>query len=143
MEILVFRFFQRTALVLLVAATGCSSRAMPVVQTYSVRGTVQLAGAPLPGGRLTLTPVDPTLYGPAEATAEVQPDGSFEPSAIGGSSGLMPGRWKVVVSPKGYRDGKPYRVKATIPAKYTREETTDLVIDVSEGDNHPTLTLRQ
>ncbi len=137
------RFFQRTALVLLVAATGCSSKAMPVAHTYPVRGTVQLGGAPLAGGRLTLTPVDPTLYGPAEATADVQPDGSFEPTAIGGSTGLMPGRWKVVVSPTGYRDGKPYRVKATIPAKYTREATTDLTIEVSEGDNHPTLTLKQ
>ena len=124
------------------AVAGCGVKTMPTPTTYPVNGTVMLGSRPLAGGRLTLTPVDASQYGPAEATADVKPDGTFEPSAVGGSPGLMPGLWKVVVSATGYRDGKPYRVREAIPAKYTREDTTDLVIEVSAGTNAPTLVLK-
>jgi hypothetical protein len=135
------RFFFLLAVVA-VALVGCGPREMPTVAVYPVKGKILLGSTPLSGGRLTLTPVDVKLYGPAEATADVQPDGTFEPMAVGGQSGLMPGKWKVVVSPIGYKEGKPYRIKEGVPPRYQKEETTDLVIEVAQGENNPTVTLR-
>ena len=114
---------------------------MPVVKVHPVKGQVTLNGAPLSGGRLSLYIEDVSKNGPAEATAEIKSDGSFEPVAVGGTSGLMPGRWKVVVSPTGYREGKPYRIRESIPARYTREGTTNLFVEVVAGENAPTVAL--
>ena len=139
-----FRFAAIIVSALLAGLGGCmGAKEMPAAKTYPVKGTVMIGNHPLPGGRLTLYIMDTSKYGPAEATADVQADGTFNPSAIGGSEGLMPGKWKVVVSGTGYKEGKPYRVKESIPAKYTKEETTDLVIEVKEGDNNPMVTIRQ
>ena len=121
---------------------GCGAKEMSVPKTYPVKATLVLGSAPLSGGRVTLTIEDKSKYGPAECTADVKPDGTFEPSALGGQVGLYPGKWKVVVSPVGYKEGKPYTIKERIPAKYTKEETSDLTIDVKSGDNTVTLTMQ-
>ena len=120
---------------------GCGTKQMPAQTTHPVKATLMLGGAPLSGGRVTLTTMDTAKYGPAECTADVKGDGTFEPSALGGQVGLYPGKWKVVVSPTGYKDGKPYTIKERIPVKYTKEETSDLIIDVKAGDNTVTLTM--
>ena len=133
------RLFLAAAVAL--ALSGCGTKEMPTPTTYPVKATLTLGGAPLSGGRVTLLIVDPSKYGPAECTADVKPDGTFEPSALGGRVGLYPGKWKVVVSPVGYKDGKPYTVKERIPARYTKEETTDLTLDVTTGDNAVTLKM--
>jgi hypothetical protein len=124
------------------ALSGCGHKEMPTQDTYPVKAKLALGGAPLSGGRVTLTIVDKSKYGPAECTADVRPDGTFEPSALGGQPGLYPGKWKVTVSPVGYKDGKPYTIRERIPAKYTKEESTDLVLEVaSAGPTTATLTM--
>ena len=123
------------------ALSGCGTKEMPTPATYPVKATLTLGGAPLSGGRVTLLIADPSKYGPAECTADVKPDGTFEPAALGGQTGLYPGKWKVVVSPVGYKDGKPYTIRERVPARYTKEETTDLSIEVAPGGTTATLKM--
>lgn len=129
----------------LAGLVGCDGgKEMPAAKTVPVKAKLVLGGKPLSGGRVTLVTLETARYGPAETTADVKPDGTITPAAIGGQEGLMPGKWKVVVSPVGYKDGRPYRVKEAIPARYTKEDTTDLVLDVPDGGlDNATLTLRQ
>ncbi len=47
----------------------------------------------------------------------------------------------MVVAPVGYKDGKPYTIRERVPARYTKEETTDLSIDVTTGNNTVTLKM--
>ena len=129
------------AVAVALALSGCGTKEMPAQTTYPVKGTLTLGGAPLSGGRVTLLIVDASKYGPAECTADIKPDGTFEPSALGGQAGLYPGKWKVVVAPVGYKDGKPYTIRERVPARYTKEETTDLSIDVTTGNNTVTLKM--
>jgi len=125
---------------------GCGGRTeYPVPENlYPVRGTVTVGGRPLAGGLLSCVLVtDTDKYGPAEAPAEVRPDGTFEPVLFNGHPGLYPGRWKVVVqSTVTYKDGKRVAAPQRVPAKYMREETSDLYLDVTAGENTPTLVLR-
>jgi hypothetical protein len=127
----------------LVAAAGCGAASIAAsdIPAQPVHGTITLGGKPMTAGYLNLTLVTNTeKYGKAQAVAEIKPDGTFEPHQVGDKTGLVPGRWKVAVNPTYVRDGKMKRL--SVPAKYTNEDTTDLVIDVVEGDNAPTLTLK-
>lgn len=125
---------------------GCGGRTeYPVPENlYPVHGTIKVGGQPLAGGLLGLVLVtDTDKYGPAEAPAEVKPDGTFEPVLFNGHPGLYPGRWKVVVkSTATYKGGKMVAAPQRVPAKYTKEETSDLFIDVAAGENTPTLVIR-
>ena len=125
---------------------GCSrQRDYPVPgNLYPVLGTIRVGDRPLTGGLLSCILVtDTDKYGPAEAPAEVRPDGTFEPILFSGRPGLYPGRWKVVVkSTAVYKDGKKSVAAQKVPDRYTHEETSNLFIDVAEGDNAPILALR-
>lgn len=131
---------------LLGGLVGCGGSGRPEskIPAQPVKGKVLLGDQPLSGGRLSLTLVSNNdKHGNAEAGADIQADGTFEPRQVGDKPGLVPGRWKVVVSPVGgYKDGKAVRIKETIPAKYTNANTTDLFLDVQEGENTPSLVLK-
>ena len=125
---------------------GCGSSSVPGsrIPAQPVKGTVMLGSRPVSGGRLTLTLMtNVDKYGPSDVGVDVQPDGTFEPRQVGDKPGLVPGTWRVVVNPVGYKDGKAYRIRDAIPAKYTRDDTSDLVINVVEGENTPTLVIKQ
>lgn len=128
------------------ALAGCGGpHEYPVPDNlYPVRGTIRVGGQPLTGGLLSCVLVtDTDRYGPAEAPAEVRPDGTFEPVLFNGHPGLYPGRWKVVVkSTAAYRDGKKVAARQPIPARFMKEETSDLFIDVTAGENTPALVIR-
>jgi hypothetical protein len=130
---------------LLGSLAGCGGSLVPGsnIPVQPVKGTVTVGGRPVSGGRLSLTLVtNVDKYGPADVGVDIQPDGTFEPRQVGDKPGLVPGQWKVVINPTGYKDGKAYRIKQAIPAKYTRDDTTDLVINVQEGENTPTLAIK-
>jgi hypothetical protein len=137
----------RFAWAVLAAATlaaGCGTRSFPAPpKTYPVQGTITADGRPLSGGHLVCVLTTNTdRYGNVEAPAEVKPGGAFEPRQFGDVPGLYPGRWKVVVRPTKIVNGKAVRIAEPVPAKYTKEETSDLYFDVTEGENTVVLALR-
>jgi hypothetical protein len=129
---------------LLAGLGGCGEKKIEAsnVPVKPVKGKVMLGSQPLPGGQLKLTLVtNHDKYGQAEAVAAIQPDGSFEPRMVGDKAGLVPGKWKASIDPVYVKDGKGARV--SVPARYTKEETSDLVIDVPDGgDTDVVLTLK-
>lgn len=130
---------------LMLPAVGCGGKEYAAPKNlYPVRGTIRVGGQPLNGGLLSLVLVtDTDKYGPSEAPAVVKPDGSFEPVLFNGTPGLYPGRWKVVVKSTAiFKDGKKTAARPSVPARYRSEDTSTLFIDVTEGDNTPTLVLR-
>lgn len=121
---------------------GCGGRSITAsdIPAQPVTGKITLGGQPMTAGYLNLILVTNTdKYGKAEAVAEIRPDGTFEPHQVGDKTGLVPGRWKVVVNPTYIKEGKGRRLG--VPARYTKEETTDLSFEVPEGGSTPTLAL--
>jgi hypothetical protein len=143
----VITFFTRTASILvpllLCGLAGCGARQYPSPPpTYPVKGTIRLGSQPLRGGMLNCVLISGTdIYGAVEAPAVIQPDGTFEPLLFNGVTGLYPGKWKVVVKPTAIKNGRTFRY--SVPAKYTREDTTDLTFEVKEGVNSPELAMRR
>jgi hypothetical protein len=112
-------------------------------KTYAVKGRIVLPGnVPLNGARLTFVPRTnkPTAL---RGFAEVEPDGSFQPTLFQQNDGLTPGTWVVTVSPHSQYQGKPRTVNAgKIAAKFRTPETSPLTIEVKDGDVQPTLVLK-
>jgi hypothetical protein len=106
-----------------------------------VKGKITLNGQPLTHGLLKLVlTTNHDKFGEAEAVAEVKPDGTFEPRQANDKPGLVPGTWKAYVSPTFVKDGKTVRMG--VPAKYTKEGTSDLTFEVREGENTPALAIK-
>ncbi|HJZ54522.1 MAG TPA: hypothetical protein VKE74_06165 [Gemmataceae bacterium] len=118
----------------LLTGLGCGTKGSPPSSqpVQPARGKVTLGGQPMSGGALNLSLVSNNdKYGTVEAVAEIQPDGTFEAKQYGDKPGLVPGKWKVVVRPNYVKDGKT--IKLNVPAKYTKEETSDLSFEIPEG----------
>jgi hypothetical protein len=128
----------------LLCGAGCGGREFPPPpKTYPVNGKILSGSRPLSGGTLLCVLVtNNDKYGSPEAAAEVKPDGSFEPKLFTETPGLYPGVWKVVVRPTVVKNAKTVRIPESVPAKYTKEETTDLTFEVKEGENTPTLVVK-
>ena len=141
------RFRLLTALLLpgiVVAFTGCGAKELPPPpKTYAVKGKIVLPGnVPLNGGRLTFVPKTdkPTAL---EGFAELEPDGTFQPTLFQQNDGLTPGTWVVAISPQSQYKGKPRTVNNDkIPQKYRSTETSPLTIEVKDSDVSPTLELK-
>src|SRR5207247_2051769 len=91
----------------LVGMAGCRGHFSPgsaPPQTFGVQGKVVLAdGSPLPAGRITFHPKEPSK---PEAVAEIK-DGTFRLSTFGKEDGAVPGQYDVSISGVSYRTGKP------------------------------------
>ncbi|PQO25655.1 hypothetical protein C5Y96_22810 [Blastopirellula marina] len=143
---------------LIVAIVGCGD---PGPHRLAVKGTLMLDGKPLPFKSLALMPIEGT--GGHGAAGFSTGDGTFNlqaivPGAIRDYRGCPPGRYRVVIgeplipisdepvveasmseeegpAPAIALDLRPRRraTKGGIPAIYRLENTTPLVVEVSEG----------
>ena len=129
-----------TVLVLLVsllALAGCATRGPVLPPTVAARGKVLLAnGQPLRGGRIQFNKIDPKTV---DAFADVGNDGSFVLTTYQPDDGAVPGRYVVTISPYNYKDksGSPVKLPSAgqIPSKYLETESSDVQIDIAQGEN--------
>lgn len=107
---------------------GCGDAAIP---TGSVSGTLEANGEPKGDVQLILLSLETGQGG----SADVSPDGSFDfPQEI------QVGNYVAYLAPKAAEpsaDGQPASVSmdTKIPDKYWNESTSDLSVEVKEGEN--------
>lgn len=129
-----------------IAGLGCAGEPKwdGEVDVSPARGTLTVAGAPLPGAHLILHPVDANQK--LKPQAYTGPDGAFAVTAFRTGDGAPPGEYVVTVGPNPHPemiDGryveadtnvrtKAEEAKAKIPPKFTKRETSPLKITVKK-----------
>jgi hypothetical protein len=125
---------------------GCGGGAPPKAKVYDVRGTVTGGTGDLKGCRIIFHPVDPKE---TAASGTIGDGGTYVLEALDGRRGCPAGQYKVTLemtqdavkqammsamsSPGG---GPPAALSAgPFPEKYGKIETTDKMVDVTEGAN--------
>jgi hypothetical protein len=112
---------------------GCQGNALGLV---NVDGTVKCADGTVPAGEvrtIRFEPIEGSTSARA-ATAEIQPDGSFQMMTLKPGDGVVPGEYAVtLVIWKTYRGQEP-----VLPAAYSRAATSPLpkAVVKSNGSNH-------
>lgn len=117
------------ALVAIVSGCG-SADGTPTVETHGVKGKVLLApGKPLTTGRVYFMPQDARAM---QAIGDIGPDGSFELATQKEGDGVAAGQYKIRIDPTPVSPtGKGKTPIPKIPAKYTDEDTSGLLVTVS------------
>lgn len=124
---------------LVVAATGCGSRAKPNrPATVPARGVVTYRGEPVSDAVLVIQPSAQKGYA---ASASTDAEGKFDLKAFPPDSGAVPGAYGVVVmkvsqedvhSEGSHRRGIP-EPKSLIPAKYVDPAKSGLRVEIPAG----------
>ncbi len=144
------RFFLFCSLPIAIAATlGCGSSkdsdgAAPLEKkpTVAARGIVTFRGKPLPDAAVTFMPLEEGKTISARGTTDGV--GSFVLSTYGKDDGAPLGRYKVLVSANLSKEIEPGVLapepeggfKSPIPLKYANPKTTDILVEVKEGDKN-------
>ena len=127
------------SLAALAGVMGCGDRGPKLA---SVRGTVTYKGKPVPNGTVTFIPASGQ-----HATGEIRPDGSYTLTSFRPGDGAIPGTYKVVVVAIQDMTGRLPEDRTPLPPpivpnKYTSIATTDISVEVKEGENQIDLPLR-
>jgi hypothetical protein len=116
---------------LLLSLIACSRDSVRVVP---VSGKVSLDGTLLKKGSVVFWPnKDKGNNSPHEAAAQIDADGTFE-LYTKGRAGAVPGHYKVTVNASTeVSSTEPLKGKLLVPQKYTKRETTPLLLEVVES----------
>ena len=111
-------------------------------KTAIVRGTVTYKGKPVPNGTVTFIPASGH-----HATGDIRPDGSYTLTSFRPGDGAIPGTYKVIVVAMQDMTGRLPEDRnplppPIVPNKYTSIATTDISVEVKEGENQIDLPLR-
>lgn len=101
-----------------------------------VTGVVKYADGTIPKGEIAVVTFTPDKLGSGlktkGASGDIKPDGTFRLSAIGGSDGAYPGKYKVTVKVL-----KAYTSPVNLVAKkYDSIDTTPLNAEIKSGQQH-------
>lgn len=140
--------FGPIALLSLCLSLGCggsgggSGANTPLEQkkTVPARGIVTYKGKPLNNAAVTFMPLEDGKTVPARGSTDGV--GSFILSCYGQNDGAPPGKYKVLVSVSFTQEIEPGVLapepeggfKSPIPTKYANPKTTDILVEVKEGD---------
>ncbi len=135
------RYSWLCGLMLVFLCVGCSRNNPKFQKTVPVRGTVVLAnGSPVTAGLITFHPKDLTK---GDAWGMIGSDGRFELGTYKKDDGAMLGTYTVTVEPKVYdKNGNLRPANVPIPKKYTSAETSDLTVEITQGEDDLKLTLQ-
>ncbi|MCI0463975.1 MAG: hypothetical protein L0Z62_44140 [Gemmataceae bacterium] len=126
-------FAALTALILLL---GCGGG-----RTFPVRGKVVYRdGKPFPGGLVVFQPVD--AGNKHSADGEIQPDGRFELRTFHPGDGVVPGKYRALISPPhpaGDRGDKRVPRSKLIAPRYLSFDTSGLEFTVKAESNEFTI----
>ena len=123
---------------LLVVVAGCGGNpAAQRVAVYPVEGAVTFKGQPMPGAFIVFHPKAPQANAPAPR-AEVTKDGALKVSTYDGGDGAPEGEYVVTIEWRKLVQNGPDLVAGpnVVPRKYSRPETSDLVVRVAAGPNN-------
>jgi hypothetical protein len=133
------------ATVLIPLAAGCSGTPVPErVPVAKAKGAITYRGRAIPGAFLVLHAKAPLPDVPAP-TAHVKDDGTFVISTYDGGDGAPPGQYVVTVQWQQLQKvaGEFAPGPNLLPARYAQPGTSDLVVQIAEGQNDlPALVLR-
>jgi hypothetical protein len=133
------------ALLTAAALAGCGG-GPDRIPVYKAAGKITFNNQPVDGAFLVLHPKGaPPSTDVPKPTALVKADGTFEPTTFNSADGAPAGdyvvtiEWRKLVNTGGEWAPGPN----LLPAKYSKPETSDLVVHVAEGSNElPPLTIR-
>ena len=113
---------------------GCGATA-PAVEVHKTSGTITFENHPIPGAFLVLHPKGELPPDVPKPRAEVQPDGSFVATTFEPDDGAPAGEYVVTVElQKVYQvGGEHIRSSNLLPLRYSSAQTSDLVVQVNEG----------
>ena len=121
------------------AMSGCGGKSNlpPIVK---VQGKVTLQGQPVTCGSIEFCPDRNKGNDGPMAFGSIGPDGTYTVTTQDGKGGTLKGAVKgfhrVCIKPAPPRPGSNV-TPVKIPAKYTRMETSDLTVELKEGDDSP------
>ena len=123
------------ALVLSIGALGCGGKEQTPL--LPVSGLVRLGGAPMPMGTVEFHPdAGKGNSYPGRPTGMIKPDGTYSLTTEG-RPGAPVGWYKVTVTGQGMPDpskmGDKVPPPPTVPARYTKPDTTIFNFEVKEG----------
>ncbi|HMC10171.1 MAG TPA: BON domain-containing protein [Pirellulaceae bacterium] len=134
------------ALVAAVVLVGCSRSGPPRVTTHTTKGSVTYQGQPISGAFLALHPKANPRPDVPSSTATVRPDGSFAVTTYDAGDGVPEGDYVVTIQwRKATKSGGDFVTGPNLlPARYSRPETSDVVVHVAGGQNElPPITLKR
>ena len=113
--------------------TGCGKAKEPWEVVYPAKGIVKYDGKPLDRAVITLIPQDPDIPETLRPTASTKEDGTFEVGTYSKSDGAPEGKYKVIVLhyPIIGKKESPASGPNDLPRKYSKPETTDLIVEVA------------
>ncbi len=115
-------------LLVVIGCTGGAAKPVPV------RGTVHFRDGTVPRGEIAVIRLEPLVAGGRPAIGDIHEDGSFDLSTVGGTKGVLPGKYKVTLKvSKTYE--RPH--VSVVAAKYDRAETSDIDVEVSSANQDP------
>lgn len=118
---------------------GCGKGKSPWEKVYPAAGTLLFDGKPLAVAQVTLIPLDEGVPKSVRPTATTNDDGSFTLGTYSRTDGAPAGSYKVLALhyPIGGSKENPSAGANDLPAKYAKEQTTDLTLDVSSAGIEP------
>lgn len=134
------------AVFLVVGLAGCGRSSPPRVETYPARGVVTYQGQPAGGAFIALHPKGGAQDNAPTPTAIVRSDGTYELTTYDAGDGLPTGEYVVTLQwRKATRSGNEFLPGPNLlPAKYSRPETSDIVVRVATGQNQlPPIALKR
>lgn len=115
---------------------GCAEAKPERTPVFPVKGTITFKGQPIPGALIALHPKSP-VEGTPQPRANVTKEGALEVSTYDGGDGAPEGDYVLTV--KWYKPIKSGQDIVSgpnvIPAKYARQESSNLTISVKPGEN--------
>lgn len=118
-------------------------------ETFKVNGKVTYNGQPVTSGVVQLLPEG----GGNSAIGNLQPDGTFQLTTFRKDDGACPGTYKVTVQAMPEPDSEDPMAglpgmelggtgKPPVPVKYENAETSDLKVNINQGENTLELELK-
>jgi hypothetical protein len=128
-----------------VAVSGCGKAKEPWETTHPVSGLVTFKGKPVADAELSFFPEDKSYPETVRPRAKSGPDGKFSVWTYEQGDGAPAGRYKVtaVHFEVGLSKDTVITKPNDLPAKYSRLETTDLVVEIKgEESELPAINLQ-
>lgn len=118
-----------------VLLTGCGKAKQPWEIVYPATGIVKFEGRPVAGAVISLIPQGSEVPDTVRPTATAKDDGTFEVGTYSKADGAPAGKYKVLVLhyPIVGRKESPNAGPNDLPKKYSKADTTDLIVEVAES----------
>jgi hypothetical protein len=139
-------FMKRTMpLLAIMVSLGCQAKEEPTQRERAerpaavappslvkIQGSITLDDKPLGGGMVMFLPEDDEKGRPASGA--IDPDGTFELGTASPGDGIVPGKYRIVVTPPSTPGIKAPANRKAVPARYSDPEKTPLRSTIKTAD---------